>query len=257
MLGEFLHNTLNSAECKVSDQLESLIKELNELGESRVLFYPSSGVDYSDVLFANGLLTSGLGFEFPDVYIHSDAFNYLNQSSSLDFFYNTPSFWRSFFLKIEVSNEKCIRIRKFKRNGLNSEFWLIEFFGFINEEIIKQMISSKLNLDLLYNKCDAMFSGMGYISGGIPPLFYWALFPELRIKYSISQYDIERLKSEILKFQEKWKHQIKVHFPELNTDNLNLDQGLELIDYRHDSIVRSRDPFYDEDDILKMGLYSY
>ena len=253
MLGEFLSNTLNPSEYKASDQLRSLIKELNELGESRVLFYPSSGVDFSDVLFANGLMISGLDFEFPDVYIHSDALNYLNQSSSQDSkFFNTPSFTRAFFLEIEVSNEKCIRIRKFKRNGLNSDFWLIEFFGFINEEIIKQMISSKLNLDLLYNKCDAMFSGMGYVSGGIPPLFYWALFPELRIKYSISQYDIERLKSEILKFQEKWKHQIKVHFPELNTDNLNLDQGLELIDYKHDSLVCNRG-----DEILKMGLYSY
>lgn len=253
MLGEFLINTLNPGEYKASNQLGSLIKKLNELGESRVLFYPSSGVDFSDVLFANGLMTSGLDFEFPDVYIHSDALNYLNQSSSQDSkFFNTPSFTRAFFLEIEVSNEKCIRIRKFKRNGLNSDFWLIEFFGFINEEIIKQMISSNLNIDLLYNKCDAMFSGMGYVSGGIPPLFYWALFPELRIKYSLSEYDIERLKSEVLKFQEKWKYQIKVHFPELNTDNLNLDQGLEIIDYQHDSLVRNRG-----NENLKMGLYSY
>lgn len=253
MLGEFLSNTLNPSEYKASHQLGSLIKELNELGESRVLFYPSSGVDFSDVLFANGLLTSGLDFKFPDVYIHSDVLNYSNQSSSQDSkFFNTPSFTRASFLKIEISNEKCIRIRKFKRNGLNSEFWLIEFFGFINEDIIKQIISSNLNIDLLYNKCDAMFSGMGNVTGGIPPLFYWILFPELRIKYSLSEYDIERLKSEVLKFQEKWRYQIKVHFPELNTDNLNLDQGLEIIDYQHDSLVRNRG-----NENLKMGLYSY
>ena len=55
-----------------------------------------------------------------------------------------------------------------------------------------------------------------------------------------------------LKFQEKWKYQIKVHFPELNTDNLNLDQGLEIIDYQHDSLVRNRG-----NENLKMGLYSY
>jgi len=253
MLGEFLSNTLNPSEYKASDQLRSLIKELNELGESRVLFYPSSSDDYSDVLYANGRMITGLDFEFPDVYIHTDANNFVNIPTHRSlYFFRTPSFSEFFFLKIEISNKKCIRIRKFKRNGLNSEFWLIEFSGFRNEDIVKPMLSSNLNIDLLYNHCDGIFSGMGDATGGIPPLFYWILFPELGIKYSLSEYDIERLKSEVLKFQEKWKYQIKVHFPELNTDNLNLDQGLEIIDYQHDSLVRNRG-----NENLKMGLYSY
>ncbi len=253
MTGKFLKNILNAVKYDCSDQIDSVIKELNDLGSCCTLYYPSSGNDLSDILFGNGLIIPELDFKFPKVYIHSDAINYLeSQFGSFYPLLNGPSFRCVVSLKIEVNGDKCIRIGKFNRNGLQSEFWLIEFYGMTNEDIIKQMISSNFSIDLLFNKCDTMFGGMGFISGSVPPLFYWFLFPELRIKYSISEYTIDRLKSEILIFNEKWRNEIIVNFPKIDTDNLNFDQIIESIIYQNDALIRRND--YSD---LRMGLYTY
>ena len=56
MTGKFLKNILNAVKYDCSDQIDSVIKELNDLGSCCTLYYPSSGNDLSDILFGNGLI---------------------------------------------------------------------------------------------------------------------------------------------------------------------------------------------------------
>lgn len=261
MLGSFISKTLNSlspSHGKYSVEFERLISQLNKVAQDQIVFYPSSNNDYSDILFANGLMANGLDFNLPQVYIHADGFNYIGNNRFWHyeqiFFLNNPTFRTLLNEKIEISQEKCLRIRNIERIGLKSDFWLLEFSGFINEDIIKQMISTKISIQLLYNKCDGVFSGMGDFWNSIPPQFFWFLFPELNIKFSLSEYPRECLEEEIkLLFETgKWMNNITTHFPDLNFERNKIEERLKLLNYKEYSST-----FNSEKIPFNLGLFKY
>ena len=260
MLGSFISTTLNSlspSHRRYSVEFEGLISQLNNVPQDEIIFYPSANKDYSDVLFANGLMVDGLDFNLPQVYIHADGFNYIDIERFSDyqtFLFSKPTFRTLLNEKIEINQHQCLRIRNIERIGLKSDFWLLEFSGFINEDVIKQMINTKIRIKLLYNKCDGVFSGMGDFWNSIPPQFFWFLFPELNIKFCLSEYPLELLEKEIkLLFETgKWMNNITTHFPDLNFERNKIEERLKLLNY-----TESSSAFNSKKTPLNLGLFNY
>ena len=78
--------------------------------------------------------------------------------------------------KWESSDEKEIYILKYRRNGIESDFWFIYLRCFCDEIILKSFLLNKLKIDLIY--CLSEIPSSRY---------YPFLAKELGIKYIISQ----------------------------------------------------------------------
>jgi hypothetical protein len=149
-----------------------IIELLNDSTYINILYYPSSGLDVSDVHYINSKKIPELKIESPNVYIHSDSYN-LNYITRL---LNYPVYQLLAGYKWESSDEKEIYILKYRRNGIESDFWFIYLRCFCDEIILKSFLLNKLKIDLIYCLSEIPSS-----------IYYPFLAKELGIKYIISQ----------------------------------------------------------------------
>jgi hypothetical protein len=65
--------------------------------------------------------------------------------------------------------------------------WLIYFWGYENEKVIKAMINNNIVTPIIYSKCDGITSGMGRAPQSIPTILYPLLNKDLSIKYIVTE----------------------------------------------------------------------
>ena len=199
----FFSSMLKELEFKPTNNRLALLNELSdEMANMAISYYPSSGADINDLFYANNKKIEQLGELNPSVFIHSD---YLHTDLK-----SPPNFDENLRLhRINIvgcvkvydkSKLKSIYIYKLK-TPISDEFkWLVLFWGYYNEEVLIDLINSKINVPLIYTVCDGITSGMGAgYTPSIPTIMYPLLAVDLGIKYIITEQNSEYIKSFIEK----------------------------------------------------------
>lgn len=179
----------------------SILPEFNsEIKIQSVLFYPSSGEDLVDLFYVNSKRIKEISECSPNVFIHTDYYSSTNFlqwpwriSQEFDNFLNFPNYNRISTL-IYHNDKKAIHLYKLKRPNSNEIKWLIFFSGYFNEDILKDLISNKIKIPVVFSVCDGITSGMGGCNEeAVPTLLYPLLAVDLGIKFIITEQNRRRL----------------------------------------------------------------
>ena len=195
----FFSSMLKELEYKPINNDLSLLKELSdEMANMAISYYPSSGDDINDLFYANNKKVELLGALNPSVYIHSD-YQYSDFTSPNGFDKDLRLHRINIVGSVKVydkSKLKSIYIYKLK-TPISDEFkWLVLFWGYYNEEVLIDLIKSKINVPLIYTVCDGITSGNGACyTSSIPTIMYPFLAVDLGIKYIITEQNSEFIKS--------------------------------------------------------------
>ena len=205
----FFSSMLKELEYKPKNNELSLLKELSdEMANMAISYYPSSGADINDLFYANNKKVELLGELNPSVFIHSDYLhtdlNSLNNFSRYLYKHDINIVGR--VLVYDKSKLKSIYIYKLK-TPISDEFkWLVLFWGYYNEEVLIDLINSKINVPLIYTVCDGITSGMGACyTPSIPTIMYPFLAVDLGIKYIITEQNSEYINSFIEKKYDQFR----------------------------------------------------
>ena len=205
----FFSSMLKELEYKPKNNELSLLKELSdEMANMAISYYPSSGADINDLFYANNKKVELLGELNPSVFIHSDYLhtdlNSLNNFSRYLYKHDINIVGR--VLVYDKSKLKSIYIYKLK-TPISDEFkWLVLFWGYYNEEVLIDLINSKINVPLIYTVCDGITSGMGACyTPSIPTIMYPFLAVDLGIKYIITEQNSEYINSFIEKKYDEFR----------------------------------------------------
>ena len=195
----FFSSMLKELEYKPKNNELSLLKELyDEMANMAISYYPSSGADINDLFYANNKKVELLGELNPSVFIHSDYLHTdLNSPDNFDKDFRLHRINILGSVKVfDKSKLKSIYIYKLK-TPISDEFkWLVLFWGYYNEEVLIDLINSKINVPLIYTVCDGITSGMGAgYTLSIPTIMYPFLAVDLGIKYIITEQNSEHIKS--------------------------------------------------------------
>ena len=199
----FFSSMLEELEYKPTNYELSLLNELSdEMANMAISYYPSSGADINDLFYANNKKIEQLGELNPSVFIHSDYIHTdLNSPDNFDKDLRLHRINIVGCVKVyDKSKLKSIYIYKLK-TPISDEFkWLVLFWGYYNEEVLIDLINSKINVPLIYTVCDGITSGMGAgYTPSIPTIMYPLLAVDLGIKYIITEQNSEYIKSFIEK----------------------------------------------------------
>lgn len=205
MLGNMLKNILKVNKSflpQVSSSgeeydIQAVLEICNSIPQNKICFYPSSNCDLTDLQYVNGLKLPFGEALFPDVFIHSDRALYLDEPQlfrSIRDRLSYPVFSLEKTITIRISC-KVIKLTCVNRRGTNNVFWLFQFAGFTNEEILKQLVTSNVKIDILYATCDGVTRGMGIGQLSIPTSLFWLCAPELTIRFAITDESINYFKS--------------------------------------------------------------
>ena len=195
----FFSSMLKELEYKPINNQLSLLKELSgAMANMAISYYPSSGADINDLFYANNKKIELLGELNPSVFIHSD-FNHTDLNSLDNFDVNLRLHRINIVGCVKVydkSKLKSIYIYKLK-TPISDEFkWLVLFWGYYNEEVLIDLIKSKINIPLIYAVCDGITLGSGAsYTPSIPTIMYPFLAVDLGIKYIITEQNSEFIKS--------------------------------------------------------------
>ena len=195
----FFSSMLKELEYKPTNNQLSLLNELSdEMANMAISYYPSSGADINDLFYANNKKVERLGELNPSIFIHSDFIHTdLNSPDNFDKDLRLHRINILGSVKVfDKSKLKSIYIYKLK-TPISDEFkWLVLFWGYYNEEVLIDLINSKINVPLIYTVCDGITSGTGAgYTPSIPTIMYPFLAVDLGIKYIITEQNSEYIKS--------------------------------------------------------------
>lgn len=229
MLGALLYDLTNTRENiiwsgqnnfsgwkQTSLETQFISERLSSIIDPCVLFYPSCGLDISDIVYVNGMKIPEMKDTMPNVFIHSDRSDYFWNPNGRKYnrLYgnqlNSPVFIKLESYHWDEKSEREIFIDKYKRNGLDNDIWFIYLKGFCNEVALKSFIKRRIKVDVIYSPCDGITSGMGVGDcNNIPTLFYPLLGTRLGIKYHISDQSIKNVLSNWDERPEEFRNWIK------------------------------------------------
>ena len=195
----FFSSMLKELEYKPTNNELSLLNELSdEMANMAISYYPSSGADINDLFYANNKKVERLGELNPSIFIHSDFIHTdLNSPDNFDKDLRLHRINILGSVKVfDKSKLKSIYIYKLK-TPISDEFkWLVLFWGYYNEEVLIDLINSKINVPLIYAVCDGITMGSGAsYTPSIPTIMYPFLAVDLEIKYIITEQNSEYIKS--------------------------------------------------------------
>ena len=195
----FFSSMLKELEYKPTNNELSLLNELSdEMANMAISYYPSSGADINDLFYANNKKVERLGELNPSIFIHSDFIHTdLNSPDNFDKDLRLHRINILGSVKVfDKSKLKSIYIYKLK-TPISDEFkWLVLFWGYYNEEVLIDLINSKINVPLIYTVCDGITSGTGAgYTPSIPTIMYPFLAVDLGIKYIITEQNSEYINS--------------------------------------------------------------
>ena len=195
----FFSSMFKELEYKPINNQLSLLNELSdEMANMAISYYPSSGADINDLFYANNKKVERLGELNPSIFIHSDFIHTdLNSPDNFDKDLRLHRINILGSVKVfDKSKLKSIYIYKLK-TPISDEFkWLVLFWGYYNEEVLIDLINSKINVPIIYTVCDGITSGTGAgYTPSIPTIMYPFLAVDLGIKYIITEQNSENLKT--------------------------------------------------------------
>lgn len=171
---------------------QELFLLLNEdLKKNQTLWYPSSFVDTTDVIYVNNELFPEFENNSPDIYIHNDGdydsiYYFKNQTEEKKIYiikeiclaFDHPNNLKEFYLFYIIKNGK----RK----------WVMFFPGLLNEKLLKLFLKNSVEIKFIYSVCDGILNGMNFYLGErnqyFPLKFYSFFYQSLKTKYHISEY---------------------------------------------------------------------
>lgn len=162
----------------------------NEITAGGVMYYPSSGMmDIEHLFYLNDKVIPEIQISTPKVYIHSDAFDYYKINDYQQFINDIrkPYHFRIINESICHNEYQTVVVIMAQRPCSKEYTWLIYFWGYENEKIIKAMINNNIVTPIIYSKCDGITSGMGKAPNSIPTIFYPLLNKDLGIKYIVTE----------------------------------------------------------------------
>lgn len=173
----------------------------NQVKESEIAFYPSSGIDFKDIIYLITNQHPKLSSVKPSIFMHSDFL--CNNSYDYDrdnYLAENSLFIEAKFCYNITISQKVIKIYKLKYKEENGYFWHIFFGGFFNEEIIDFLVKHNLKTKIIYTYCDGITNGSGMeIAEIVPTIFFPFIAEKLGIKQIITEQDsnwISKLVSE-------------------------------------------------------------
>jgi len=161
----------------------------NEITTGGVLYYPSSGMDIEYLFYLNDKVIPEIQISTPKVYIHSDADDYHKNYDYDGFIRNLTKSYHFQIINHSVCyNEyQTVVVLMLQRPNSKEYTWLIYFWGYENEKVIKAMINNNIVTPIIYSKCDGITSGMGRAPQSIPTILYPLLNKDLSIKYIVTE----------------------------------------------------------------------
>jgi hypothetical protein len=163
----------------------------NQLLESDIAFYPSSGNDVADLVYFRGNQHSSLSNIKPNIFIHSDYMCNAYYAEELDNLLIQHSFSiDAKFCYSSNNDQKVIKIYKLKFKDEKQVFWLAFFGEYYNEEVIDFIIKQKIKTKIIYSYCDGITHGMGLgINDLIPTIYLPFIAEKLGIEHIITEQD--------------------------------------------------------------------
>jgi hypothetical protein len=163
----------------------------NQLLESEIAFYPSSGSDISDLVYFRTKQHPILSDVKPTIFIHSDYMCNAYYAQELDNRLIQHSFSiDAKFCYLSNNDQKFIKIYKLKFKDEKQVFWLAFLGGYYNEEIIEFLIKHNLKTKTVYTYCDGITHGSGMETTElIPTIFYPFIAEKLGIEHIITEQD--------------------------------------------------------------------
>jgi hypothetical protein len=172
----------------------------NEITNGGVMYYPSSGMmDIEHLFYLNDKVIPEIQISTPKVYIHSDACDYHKIYDYNRFISNlTKSYhFRIINESICYNEYQTIVVLMLQRPNSKEYTWLICFWGYENEKVIKAMINNNIVTPIIYSKCDGITSGMGGVPHSIPTILYPLLNKDLGIKYIVTDQSSKIIKGNL------------------------------------------------------------
>ena len=161
----------------------------NQLLDSEIAFYPSSGNDIADLVYIRGNQHSSLSNIKPNIFIHSDYMCNAYYAEELDNRLIQHSFSiGAKFCYLSNNDQKVIKIYKLKFKDDKQVIWLAFLGGYYNEDIIDFLIKQNLKTKTIYTYCDGITNGSGIeIAELIPTIFFPLIAEKLGIKHIITE----------------------------------------------------------------------
>jgi hypothetical protein len=168
-----------------------LLQFENQLLESEIAFYPSSGSDISDLVYFRTKQHPILSDVKPTIFIHSDYMCNAYYAQELDNRLIQHSFSiDAKFLYLSQVDQKVIKIYKLIYKDEKQVFWLAYFGEYFNEDIIDFLIKQNLKTKTIYTYCDGITHGMGLgITDLIPTIYLPFIAENLGIEHIITEQD--------------------------------------------------------------------
>jgi hypothetical protein len=217
----------------------------NEIFDGGAIYIPSSGMHRIEHLFyLNDKVIPEIQTTMPKVYIHSDACDFYKQYN-----YNElrNELNKSFHFKIineviYINEHQSVVVLMLQRPNSKDYTWLIYFWGYENEKIIKAMINKNIVTPIIYSYCDGITSGMGFIPHSIPTILYPLLNKDLGIKYIVTEQSwktIKRLENSTYQFEKESLHNLLIDgLKSLNAvTKLNVDLTSKLLELNNDDLL--------------------
>ena len=197
----FLKNLL-SEDYNTEGNPLSLIKFESQLKQAKIVYYPSSGSDITDLILLNSKRLNELSDLQPTMFFHSDYLN-LNTTNLEN------NLLEKSFIIVDKFSYQCLdtyqSINIYKLKSLveieKVKFiWLVSFCGYYNEDIVDFCITSKLKTKIVYSYCNAITNDkMNCNPYPIPTIFFPFMVEELGIESIITEQDAKYITEVIAK----------------------------------------------------------
>lgn len=168
-----------------------------EITDGGAMYIPSSGMlSIEHLFYLNDKVIPEIQIFTPKVYIHSDADDYYKQYNYNEFRneINKSFHFRIINESIYFNEHQTVVMLMLQRPNSKEYTWLIYFWGYENEKIVKAMINKNIATPIIYSNCDGITSGMGYVPHSIPTILYPLLNKDLGIKYIVTEQSWETIK---------------------------------------------------------------
>ena len=168
----------------------------NEITTGGAMYIPSSGMHKEHLFYLNNQVIPKIQISTPKVYIHSDADDYYKRYNYDEFRSElNKSFHFTIINEMIYFNEhQTVVVLMLQRPNSKEYAWLIYFWGYENEKIIKALINKNIFTPIIYSNCDGITSGMGSVPNSIPTILYPLLNKDLGIKYIVTEQSWETIK---------------------------------------------------------------
>jgi hypothetical protein len=150
----------------------------NALQSNKILWYPSAGLDLTDIISVNAQNFPEFNNISPNIFIHTDCDKTPNDLNFND--------------SIEISDIVDLTDYRFRLHSIkvnNTNLWLI-YLNLRNEEFLKLLLNYEIETNFLYSVCDGMFLQAFTMDHpeNIPLKYFSHFYNKLKIKYHLSSY---------------------------------------------------------------------